>query len=88
MSGNRGQDATDEALFSTAFRKYLPAVTGYAMRRSSPEDAADVVAETFLVAWRRLADIPPEPDTKPWLLGVVRTITGSSPELITEIPHP
>jgi len=30
----------------------------------------DVVAETFLVAWRRLDDIPAE--ARPWLLGVAR----------------
>jgi RNA polymerase sigma-70 factor (ECF subfamily) len=31
-----------------------------------------VVAETFLVAWRRLDDIPV--DARPWLIGVARNI--------------
>ena len=32
-------------------------ILGYALRRTSdPQDAADVLAETFLTAWRRLAD--------------------------------
>ena len=30
----------------------------------------DVVAETFLVAWRRIDDLPD--DVRPWLLGVAR----------------
>jgi RNA polymerase sigma-70 factor (ECF subfamily) len=30
----------------------------------------DVVAETFLVAWRRIDDLPDE--VRPWLLGVAR----------------
>ena len=45
----------------------------YALRRvARPEDAADVVAETFLVAWRRLDDVPPGEQARPWLYGVAR----------------
>lgn len=35
------------------------AITGYVLRRTdSPDDAADVIAETFLACWRRLGDVP------------------------------
>jgi len=45
----------------------------YALRRvQRPEDAADVVAETFLVAWRRLDDVPPGAEARLWLYGVAR----------------
>jgi RNA polymerase sigma factor (sigma-70 family) len=45
----------------------------YAVRRvARPEDAADVVAETFLVAWRRLDDVPPGAEARLWLYGVAR----------------
>jgi RNA polymerase sigma-70 factor (ECF subfamily) len=45
----------------------------YAVRRvQRPEDAADVVAETFLVAWRRLDDVPPGAQARLWLYGVAR----------------
>ena len=45
----------------------------YALRRApSAEDAADAVADTFLVAWRRLENVPPEPDARLWLYGVAR----------------
>ena len=38
-----------------------PHIIAYALRRTaSPDDAADVVAETFEIAWRRLDDIPAE----------------------------
>jgi RNA polymerase sigma-70 factor (ECF subfamily) len=37
-----------------------------------PERAKDVAAETFLIAWRRLEDVPREP--APWLLGVARKV--------------
>jgi RNA polymerase sigma factor (sigma-70 family) len=40
--------------------------------RRDPSAADDVVAETFLVAWRRLDDVPP--DARPWLIGVARNV--------------
>nr|WP_246416570.1 sigma-70 family RNA polymerase sigma factor [Nocardioides luti] len=43
------------------------------MRRvDRPEDAADVVADAFLVAWRRLDDVPPGDEARLWLYGVAR----------------
>jgi RNA polymerase sigma-70 factor (ECF subfamily) len=56
-------------LFDDAERDLL----AYALRRvDRPEDAADVVAETFLVAWRRLDDVPPGAQARLWLYGVAR----------------
>jgi RNA polymerase sigma-70 factor, ECF subfamily len=53
---------------------YLP-ILGYALRRTpTEEDANDVVAETFLVLWRRLADAPTGDETRPWLYGIARLI--------------
>lgn len=46
---------------------------GYALRRvDRPEDASDIVSETFLVAWRRLDDVPPGDEARLWLYGVAR----------------
>ncbi|MBE1875687.1 RNA polymerase sigma factor [Myceligenerans sp. TRM 65318] len=42
------------------------------MRHVTPHDAQEVVADTFLVAVRRLDDIPADP--LPWLLVVARNI--------------
>jgi RNA polymerase sigma-70 factor, ECF subfamily len=56
---------------------YLP-ILGYALRRTStPDDAADVVAETFLVLWRRLDDVPIEEETRPWLYGIARNVMAN-----------
>jgi RNA polymerase sigma-70 factor (ECF subfamily) len=52
---------------------HTAAVLAYALRRSSREDAADVVAETFLVAWRRLDEVD-EQSTLPWLYAVARRV--------------
>jgi len=53
-------------------------VLAYALRRApSPEDAADVVAETFLIAWRRLAEVPAGDDARLWLYGVARRVLAN-----------
>ncbi|MEU4401982.1 RNA polymerase sigma factor [Micromonospora orduensis] len=50
----------------------------YALRRvEHPEDAADVVAETFLVAWRRRHDIPDGAEARLWLYGVARRVLAN-----------
>jgi hypothetical protein len=46
----------------------------YALRRvAEPSDAADVVADTYLVAWRRLDQVPADAE-RPWLFGVARKV--------------
>ena len=64
----------DGELFEQAYRSAGTAVLGYALRRcESREDAFDVVAETFTIAWRRRADMPADPDeARPWLVGIAR----------------
>ncbi len=59
------------------YEEYAPNVAAYALRRASGSDAADVVAETFLVAWRRRDVVPGEPDTLPWLYGVARRVLAN-----------
>jgi len=61
-------------LVADAYRTCGTAVLGYALRRSaSREDAFDVVAETFAIAWRRRAEMPADPEeTRPWLFGIAR----------------
>jgi RNA polymerase sigma-70 factor (ECF subfamily) len=53
------------------FRAHAPAVLRYVKRRGvQVTDAEDVVAETFLICFRRISDVPE--DALPWLLGVAR----------------
>jgi RNA polymerase sigma-70 factor, ECF subfamily len=53
-------------------------VLGYVVRRTdSPDDAADVIAETFLTAWRRLDDVPAGEAARPWLFGVARRVLAN-----------
>jgi RNA polymerase sigma factor (sigma-70 family) len=65
-----------ELRFERLYAQYGRAVLAYAVRRAAPDDAADVVAETFLVAWRRLDDVPVQ-DTRLWLYGVARRVLAN-----------
>lgn len=67
-----------EALFSELYRGNMRELLGYALRRcADPDDAADVVAETFLTAWRRLAEVPPGADGRLWLFGTARHVLAN-----------
>jgi RNA polymerase sigma-70 factor (ECF subfamily) len=57
------------------FRHHYEAVAAYVARRATPDVVDDVLAETFLVAWRRLEDVPDH--ALPWLLGVARKIIAT-----------
>jgi len=50
-------------------------VRAYALRRAAPEAAQDIVADTFLVAWRRFDDVPE--DALPWLYGIARRVLAN-----------
>ncbi len=59
--------------FSRLYREQGRAILAYALRRvEDREDAADVAAETFLVAWRRLAEVPAGAEARLWLYAVAR----------------
>ncbi|NYJ02999.1 RNA polymerase sigma-70 factor (ECF subfamily) [Nocardioides thalensis] len=58
--------------FRRVYDEHFDAILGYALRRASADDAADLAADTFLVAWRRLGDVPEPPATRLWLYGVAR----------------
>lgn len=70
-------DSAARARVGDAYERHASHVAAYALRRASSSDAADIVAETFLVAWRRHEAMPPEPDTLPWLYGVARRVLAN-----------
>ncbi|MGH3305211.1 MAG: RNA polymerase sigma factor [Streptosporangiaceae bacterium] len=50
----------------------------YAARRTDPDTARDVLADTFLVVWRRLSAVPEEScNIRPWLYGVARKVLAN-----------
>jgi RNA polymerase sigma-70 factor (ECF subfamily) len=67
---------TPQGRFERLYRAHTNAVMLYALRRTSPADAADVHSEVFLVAWRRLDEVPEEAGL-PWLYGVARRVLAN-----------
>jgi RNA polymerase sigma factor (sigma-70 family) len=64
---------SDQRRFEALYQEYHGPVLGYVLRRTgSAEDAADVIAETFATAWRRLDSVPPGDQARLWLYGVAR----------------
>lgn len=64
--------------FRRLYREQGRAILAYALRRvEDPEDAADVVAETFLVAWRRFGEVPIDGGSRLWLYAVARRVIAN-----------
>lgn len=61
--------------FNDLWDEHAGRVLAYATRHLAPEAAQDVLSETFLVAWRRLGDVPD--DALPWLLVVARNTVAN-----------
>ncbi|UUZ61531.1 RNA polymerase sigma factor [Nocardioides sp. B-3] len=66
-----------EETFRRLYAAHFDAVLGYALRRTDrPEDAADVVAETFIVARRRIGHVPAD-GSRPRLYAVARRVLAN-----------
>jgi RNA polymerase sigma-70 factor (ECF subfamily) len=59
-----------EERFRLVHEAHAPSVKSYVLRRGASSAADDLVAEVFLVAWRRFDEMPADP--LPWLIGVAR----------------
>lgn len=68
MEGSR---ASDDSRFRALFDTVYEPLQRYVRRRAAAEYADDVVADTLLVAWRRLDTIPPGAEL-PWCYATAR----------------
>lgn len=55
-----------------AFEQHFEAISRYCHRRLPTADANDATAQVFVVAWRRVEDMPDGDETLPWLYGIAR----------------
>jgi len=62
--------------FEAVARTILEPLRRYLARRTDPATADDVLAETLLVCWRRLDDLPDDP--LPWSYGVARNCLANA----------
>jgi RNA polymerase sigma-70 factor (ECF subfamily) len=64
------------AVFAELDRCHYRPVRDFCRRRVASDLVDDAVAETFLVAWRRLDDVPPGDAALVWLYGVAYRVIG------------
>ena len=64
----------EQVQFEALFRCTRAPLLAYLTRRAEAHDAADLLAEVYLVAWRRRADLPAGDEQRLWLFGVARRL--------------
>ncbi|MFI0447300.1 RNA polymerase sigma factor [Actinomadura sp. 6N118] len=69
------QSLSQPERFAALFDRHSDEIYGYVARRLGPETAEDVVAETFLTAFRKRGryDLA-RPDARPWLYGIATNL--------------
>lgn len=66
-------EAERRARFERLYLASYQEISAYVVRRvPDAVEAADVVADVFAVAWRRIDDVPPTPEDRLWLFGAAR----------------
>lgn len=75
-----GMSVVDEAVAEDRFRRMYAAyerqVYAYCLRRIDRDQAIDCTADTFLVAWRRISDVPVGDQALPWLYRTAHHVIG------------
>lgn len=66
----------DQVSWEWLYAEHADRVLAYARRRVGLQDAPDIVADTFLAAWRRREAIPADP--LPWLYAVARNVISNT----------
>jgi RNA polymerase sigma factor (sigma-70 family) len=63
--------------FTVLFRRHAPHIQRYAVRRLGQDAADDIVAETFLLAFRQRDSYDQtRTDARPWLYGIATNLIG------------
>jgi len=66
---------SSRARFEALYRAHCARVAAFVHRRMPAATGDDVVAEVFLIAWRRLEEIPE--DELAWLLRITRGVLSN-----------
>jgi RNA polymerase sigma factor (sigma-70 family) len=65
----------ETAWLDSLYRESSADLLAFLRRRcKTPEAAADCLAETYLIAWKKRAERPPEGELRPWLFGIARNV--------------
>lgn len=81
--GRRTDDA--EKWFSTGVAVHLDVIYRYFLRRAARQDADDLTAEVFEIAWRRRDDVPAEA-ILPWLYRTAGYVLANHRRRVRSLP--
>ena len=73
IPGMSTNEQDQQSYFEGLYRRHYGAILRFAARRTDPQAARDVTAETFLTAWRRL-DAVPRSNELAWLYTTARNV--------------
>lgn len=72
---NPSRAPDSEAIFESLYEAVYADLLRFVQRRAHPDHSEDVVADAFMVAWRRLDDLPKHPENaRAWLFGIARNV--------------
>lgn len=77
MEGAENDDAR-RARFEAVAAEVVEPVRRFLARRTDPDTADDVLADTLLVLWRRLDDVPADDEALPWTYAVARNALANA----------
>ena len=72
----RRVSSQDEERFAALYRDCLKPVHAYCARRLAAAQAADAVSEVFLVAWKKIDQVPEGGGALPWLYAVAYRVVS------------
>lgn len=70
-------DSEPERRFERIYEAHHRPVYAYLRRRTDPSAAQDCAADTFLLVWRRLDQVPGGDGTLPWLYAAARRVLAN-----------
>ena len=65
-----------DAQFERAYIQYLPAVSGYLVRRVPHQSVEDLAADVFAIAWRKRDSVAPGEEL-PWLYRIAANVVAN-----------
>ena len=78
MSQGKHSQGADRARFEQLYAETRQPVLAYLLRRTENiDDAADLLSEVYLVAWRRIDNLPAGDNARLWLFGVARHLLAN-----------
>lgn len=72
------QSPSSDTRFRRLFDEHEVAMREYCSRRLGVDEANDAAAEVFLVAWRKIDQVPTGDEARLWLYGVARNVVRNA----------